>query len=108
MTAPKKLKIVGQNFKVSFLDTVLSDEGDKVQGLMSSQHGSIKVRKSRPFLEVDTLIHEIFHAIEYKVGLEFNEHWVSRVATGLTQVFVDNPKLLEYIQQRLKEDENDY
>lgn len=103
---PKQVKVIGQTFKISFDDSVTLDDGQKVQGYMSSQEGRIAIRNSRPFLEVDTLIHEIFHALEYKVGLDHNEYWVHRIATGFTQVLKDNPAVAKYIIERLKEDEN--
>lgn len=79
------------------------DEGGIAQGLMSCQKGLIEIRESNPVLEVDTFIHEILHALEYKMGLEHNEHYVNRFAAGLTQVLKDNPTVLRYITERLKE-----
>ena len=102
-----RLNIGGQSFKVQFMKHVKSsNDGQYIQGEMSSQEGRISIRNSRPFLEVDTLIHEILHALEYKGGLEHNEYWVNRIATGLAQVFKDNPRLIEFIVQKLKEDED--
>jgi hypothetical protein len=51
-------------------------------------------------LNVDTLIHEIFHAVWYETGsddTETEEHAVSRLATGITKVFHHNPKLKAFI-----------
>ena len=103
---PKAVKVIGQNFQVTFHDNIVQEDGQKVQGDMSSQEGRIRVRNSRPFVEVDTLIHEIFHALEYKVGLDHNEYWVHRIATGFTQVLKDNPAVAKYIIERLKEDDD--
>lgn len=104
---PKKVNIGGQSFNVVFQPVVKLDDGQPVQGYMSSHEGVIKIRESQPFLDVDTLIHEIFHALEYKAGLEHNEYWVHRIATGFTQVLKDNPTVVKYIIERLKEDGND-
>lgn len=101
---PKTIKIMGQRFRVHLRQEPLVEEIGIVQGYMSSHKGEIIIRESRPELEVDTLIHEILHAIEYKMGLTHNEHYVNRFATGLTAVFHDNPKVLEYIAQRIKEE----
>ena len=103
---PKAVKVIGQTFQVTFHDNIVQEDGQKVQGDMSSQEGRIRVRNSRPFVEVDTLIHEIFHALEYKVGLDHNEYWVHRIATGFTQVLKDNPAVAKYIIERLKEDDD--
>jgi hypothetical protein len=102
-THPKKAKIIGQPYTIRFLDVVTMSDGELAQGTCSSQTSVIEIRKSNAVLEVDTLIHEILHAIEYKMGLANNEHYVNRFATGLTQVFKDNPAVLKYITERLKE-----
>ena len=99
----KSLKILGQRFKVSFKDSLIDDEYGIIQGRMSSHHNTIDIRKSNPVLEMDTVIHEIFHAIEHKMGIDHNEYWVNKVATGFAQVLTDNPLLISYLQDKIKE-----
>jgi len=99
----KSLKILGQRFKVSFKDRLIDEEYGIIQGRMSSHDGTIDIRKSHPVLEMDTVIHEILHAIEYKMGIPHNEYWVNKVATGIAQVLTDNPTLIAYLQAKIKE-----
>ena len=50
---------------------------------------------------LDTLLHEIMHAIHFVGNLNDNddeERIVTTMATGLVGVFVDNPDLVDYIQ----------
>lgn len=59
---------------------------------------------------IDTLIHEINHAIYWAYGIEDEdkeERIVGTFATALTQVFRDNPDLLDFIKHNLKEDNDD-
>lgn len=55
-----------------------------------------------PVEELDTLLHEIFHAIWFQMSI--NEHpleeevVVRKMAGGLTQVLMDNEHLQDYIR----------
>jgi len=54
---------------------------------------------------VDTLIHEINHAIFWAYGIEDEdkeERLIGVFSTAWTQVFGDNPDLLEFIKDSLK------
>lgn len=54
---------------------------------------------------VDTFLHEITHAIWWAVGVQDNdgeERTVTALATGWTQVFRDNPWLLDWLKKALK------
>ena len=55
---------------------------------------------------VNTLVHEILHAIVFQWGIELDEKEEEKIcntlANGLTTVCVDNPWLLSYIQKQLK------
>jgi hypothetical protein len=53
----------------------------------------------------DTLIHEITHAIWWVYGLEDKdeeERTVATLSTGWTQVYRDNPSLLDWLKKALK------
>jgi hypothetical protein len=81
---PKTVKVCGQAFKVTYAEKLRGQEEDDgpIQGDMSSQEARIRIKESNSFIEVDTLVHEIMHAIEYKKGLSHNEYWINRIATG--------------------------
>lgn len=58
---------------------------------------------------VNTIIHESLHAICHNYGLrncvfkeaDREELVVNTIANGLTQVFLDNPELLDWIKENL-------
>ena len=55
---------------------------------------------------IDTLLHELSHAIYWAYGIEDEdkeERIVGTFATAWTQIFRDNPDLLVFIQESLKE-----
>jgi len=49
-------------------------------------------------LELDTIIHEITHAIDYQMNLDMSERQVHGVGAGLAAVLIDNPKLIDYLK----------
>ena len=55
----------------------------------------------------NTLIHEILHAIVYQWNMELEEkdeeRLVNGLANGLTTIFVDNPKLMDFLKDKIKE-----
>ncbi|MDQ3014189.1 MAG: hypothetical protein M3X11_26220, partial [Acidobacteriota bacterium] len=84
------------------------------KGHEADAHGEIYYVSQEIFLSskfpsperaVDTVLHEIFHGLWHQSLLkrkEREEPVVTTMATGLTQVFRDNPKLLEWIRDSLK------
>jgi len=51
-------------------------------------------------------MHEILHAIVYQWNIDIGdkeETIVNGLANGLTTVFVDNPKLVDYLKAKIKE-----
>jgi hypothetical protein len=55
-------------------------------------------------VRAETLLHEISHVVWWVYNLkdeDDEERTVHTMATGLTQVFRDNPKVLEYIKESL-------
>ena len=58
-----------------------------------------------PTKVVDTLLHELGHAIWWAYGIEDEdkeERVVATLATAWTQVYRDNPELLGWIQKMLR------
>lgn len=55
----------------------------------------------------NTLIHELLHAIVYQWNMELEEKdeekLVNGLANGLTTIFVDNPKLMDFLKDKIKE-----
>jgi len=77
---------------------------------------SIALEESLEGLELtQTSLHETFHAIIHaympagttrnlKPGDECEEAYVDAIATGLVQVFRDNPDYLEYVYRSIKQE----
>jgi hypothetical protein len=91
---PKTLKIIGKRYKI------IKRKDFDSYGESDEQKQTIKLREEMlPDLELDTLIHEITHAIDHQMSLKMTERQVHGVGTGLAAVFIDNPKLLEYLKE---------
>ena len=77
-------------------------------GLCHTEHHSIDIvteRRNAGFI-LDTLLHEISHAIWWAMDLkdeDKEEEIVRRMSTGWSMVYVDNPRLLEYIEESVDE-----
>jgi len=99
MQPPKTLRIMGRDFDVQHT----SDDPEH-DGACFPHECRISISEGlHPIEEADTLIHEVIHAIHYllNIGLSYNmeEKVVRLTATGLIQVFNDNPELLTYFAE---------
>lgn len=99
--------------KIGYQDVAVTVDGEsKIPRKSSGQYlddgrifidGDETVKQS-----VNTLIHEVLHAIYYTYGMrevledKHEEYAVNTFANGLTQVFKDNPKFLEWAKENLK------
>jgi hypothetical protein len=52
----------------------------------------------------DALVHETLHAIDCIYGLDMTENQIRLMATGLTQVFLDNPEYFGFLAERFHEE----
>ena len=97
---PKALRVMGRDY------TVLWERADvlpsAVAGLTDNRALTIAIDIAQhPVEELDTLLHELFHAIWFQMSM--GEHppeeevIVRKFAGGLTQVLQDNPQLIKYI-----------
>ena len=95
---PTKIRVFGSDFSVGWPDTIPG-----AVGLCEADKERISVcTKQAPVAELDTLLHEVIHAIEYKMGMDHNEDWTRRIATGLVGVFRDNPDFMKYMNAIVK------
>jgi hypothetical protein len=100
LARPKTLRVMGRNYKVNFeKELVLKGSSS---GQCDNQKMIITIMEDQhPAEELDTLIHELFHAIWHHMSM--NEHppeeevLVRKSAGGLTQVILDNKQLGLYI-----------
>ena len=98
MTPIKTLKIVGKRYKLIY-DAKMQDDC----GQCDDNKQTITIKKEMPSdLELDTIIHEVTHAIDYQMNLDMSERQVHGVGAGLAAVLIDNPKFLEYLSRLVK------
>jgi len=107
MHIPEKIKVGYRNYKLEeWKQTVAS--ANEAQGQFFSKEGVIGyTADEKGVSHANTLIHEILHAIVYQWNMELDEKTeesvVNGLANGLTTIFVDNPKLLDYFKEKIKE-----
>ena len=100
---PNSIKIGYSQYAFDFWpDTFASTE--EAQGEFFSVAHKIGLKESAipSIAGVNTLLHEILHAIIYQWSLELGdkeEQTVNTISNGLTTVFVDNPWLVDYIKK---------
>ena len=112
----KKIKVGYSDVKIEYLDPKTNAKWCRDHhGEFVPETSVIKLAKEqRPSEELNTLIHEILHAITYIYGLnndagplkktQVEEQVVAVMANGLQQIIRDNPQLLAYVNRQLGAD----
>jgi len=112
----KKIKVGYSDVKIEYLDPKTNSKWCRDHhGEFVPETSVIKLaKKQRPSEELNTLIHEILHAITYIYGLnndagplkktQVEEQVVAVMANGLQQIIRDNPHLLAYVNKQLGAD----
>lgn len=100
---PFCIKVGNITFPIEFITTE-AGLTDGAYGMFSLIHGLKIVRSLEPVHEFSTFIHEISHAIirtyqrnNYEKLKE--EEICNVMETGLTQVLIDNPNVVNYIKK---------
>ena len=98
-TIPQSVRICGRNYDIVVHEVDPFDAG-KV-GTFDAQRMRINILDGQePIEEVDTVLHEILHALCWLLVLDLGdqeENVVARLATGLVAVLQDNPDLGAYL-----------
>ena len=96
----KTIKIGYKNYEFKKIDTNFSD----AHGQFLSKEGLIGLSDEDNISHVNTLLHEVLHAIIYQWGLDVGdkEDIVNVLANATTTVLVDNPWLTKYLEDKLK------
>lgn len=101
MPLPSVIRILYRSWTIECIDDEAADELG-VDGDCKKHRAAIRIRDSlEDVVKVDTVLHEVIHAIysEYNIKDDDGEEdTVQVVASGLTQVLHDNPKLLQWIK----------
>ena len=113
-TIPGKVIVAGRKYKISITtdeEKIREIVGSKeyVAGACSEERQEIVILKlpymNDEFIQ-DTVLHEIIHAILFSYmpsGELDNEAMTILLTTGFGQVFLDNPKLVEFFLPKKKE-----
>lgn len=107
LKVPKKIKIGYSNFTISSTDKDWKIK-NKAVGLCAVEKSLIEYCKEQSDSEiVNTIIHEILHAVIYIFDVEFDtvkkeEYVVKKLANGLQTLLIDNPEFLSWLMQVCK------
>ena len=107
MNIPDKIKIGYREYKLEeWKQTIAS--ANEAQGQFFAKEGIIGyTAEEKGVSHANTLIHECLHAIIYQWSMELDdkveELVVNGLANGLTTILVDNPKLIDYLKEKIKE-----
>ena len=106
MNIPEKIKVGYRDYKLEeWKQTVAT--ANEAQGQFFSKEGIIGYTvDEKGVSHANTLLHEILHAIVYQWNIELGdkeEPVVNGLTNGLTTVLVDNPKLVDYLKEKIKE-----
>ena len=107
MHIPEKIKVGYRNYKLEeWKQTVAS--ANEAHGQFFSKEGIIGYASDEKGVShANTLLHECLHAIIYQWNMELDdkveEQVVNGLANGLTTIFVDNPKLMDFLKEKIKE-----
>lgn len=103
---PATIRVGPFDWKLVRLDATTGADR-RIYGECSSMSMEIRLSELSPSTQkaVDTMLHEIGHAIFWAYGLESSdseERLVSTMGTAWTQVFQDNPWLLLWIAKGVR------
>ena len=107
MNIPDKIKVGYREYKLEeWKQTVAS--ANEAQGQFFSKEGVIGyVTTEKGVSHANTILHEVMHAVIYQWNIELDEKVeelvVNGLANGLTTIFVDNPKLMDFLKDKIKE-----
>jgi hypothetical protein len=90
----KKLKILGYDYKIEYLE----NDSMKAFGRFNAEKQSILIGKDLPKdLQKSSLVHEIIEALNFYLELELPHNKITSLEAGLYQVFKDNPDVIKYL-----------
>ena len=106
MHIPEKIKVGYRSYKLEEWKQTVANAND-AHGQFFAKEGIIGyTEEEKGISHANTLLHEILHAIVYQWNIELGdkeEPVVNGLTNGLTTVLVDNPKLVDYLKEKIKE-----
>ena len=104
MNTPEKIKVGYREYKLEKWKQTVANAND-AHGQFFAKEGIIGyTEEEKGISHANTLLHEILHAIVYQWNIELGdkeEPVVNGLTNGLTTVLVDNPKLVDYLKEKL-------
>ena len=98
-TRPAAVKVIGKTYGIAYVEGEPLEDGDL--GELDPDKQRITVRHGQPLeQEQDTVLHEVFHAIDHELDSRMSEKQVRMLATGLLGVLKDNPRFVSYLRRR--------
>lgn len=106
---PEKIKVGPYLYNIHEVDGQWSEDHE-AHGKCNTQTHNIWINTTYDSAHVlDTLLHELLHALWSQYNLkdkEEEEDVVTRLATGLVQLLLDNKHLLKFIKESLRDMEH--
>jgi hypothetical protein len=106
MNIPEKIKVGYREYKLEKWKQTVANAND-AHGQFFAKEGIIGyTEEEKGISHANTLLHEILHAIVYQWNIELGdkeEPVVNGLTNGLTTVLIDNPKLVDYLKEKIKE-----
>ena len=107
METPDKIKVGYRNYKLEEWKQTVASAND-AHGQFFAKEGVIGYTvEEKGVSHANTIIHECLHGIIYQWNMDLEEKVeelvVNGLANGLTTIFVDNPKLMDYLKLKIKE-----
>ena len=104
---PQYIKIGYRNYNLEKWKQTVANAND-AHGQFFAKEGIIGyTAEEKGVSHANTILHEILHAIIYQWHIELDEKTeesvVNGLTNGLTSVFVDNPNLMDYLKDKIKE-----
>ena len=92
------LRILGRDYKITYVPPSALSVNELGTCNNFSQEICLSLNQS-PIEATDTFIHEVFHALDYIVGLDLTEHQVRHLASTFIGVIQDNPEWASWVIQ---------
>lgn len=95
-----KLKVGAVSYEIEV--TKFIELGENYSGQINYHDGKIQIRPRREDLMLETMMHEMIHAIDDFLGIKREEDETERYAQALAMIAVDNPKLFDLSSYKTK------
>lgn len=105
MRRPKSIKVLNLDYTIEWCGDDWREQTDS-HGQHCYTRQTIRIQKTTPQVEADTFLHEVMHALADAMSLSdgaTEEEYVSRLATGVTTIWRDNPRVMRWWHSQLNQ-----